>query len=75
MAELLFSFFIFVNPNNIISQNITTSALLSIAVVIGSGVIIIELAITLLYRVQLQLFLQLMFFRFILFPMALLLLV
>lgn len=40
-----------------------------------SGVVVIELVVAVLYRVQIQLFLQLMMYRYVLFPIALLLLV
>lgn len=40
-----------------------------------SGVMVIEWVVAILYRVQIQLFLQLMMYRYVLFPIALLLLV
>lgn len=40
-----------------------------------SGAVVIELVIAVLYKVQIQLFLQLMMYRYVLFPIAMLLLV
>lgn len=74
LLQLLLAYLAVADPQHAVPATVLASLPLALALAALLGAVLLQLAVALLYRVQAQLLLQLILLRYILFPLALMLL-